>query len=542
LAGRFAFIASNATFEVTDLQLNAPLRDAEALAEVLADPQVGGFEVEQPALDLPIQALRLRLGEFFRRKKPNDLLLLHMSSHGLTDDRGELYIAAADTSPRPDELLETALPASFLSRLMEDSRSRQIVVLLDCCHAAAFAHTVGVRGAAAENVQANLKGRGRAILAASDELGYAFDAPTAESEPSTAESKPSLFTGAVVEGLRSFAADLNQDGRISFDELYDYVRARILEINPAQSPHRFVFLEGDLFIAERPSTRPLVAPSAEGTPEISRGIALAPPQDTLAELEEKIRPTLAVPKVRQAFELLQAAPIDKRGEQLLSLAHELRALGYLPQTERILRVAIETETDPFRVGQARIELGKTLDLLLRVGQAAVVYREACKTGPEPIRRQAWRQLGLLLEERDPDSAIDAYREAAKAGFSEALLWLGDYLGRIGRHAEAVAAYERFLSDNEGAESGVFLALARAAAQSGLNAKATDAYTKAARGGAHDAWLELGAMLEGTGQIPEAMTAYNEAIEQAKGAGLNLPLRLTARKAKKALERLGRAKA
>src|SRR3954471_20016714 len=76
--------------------LRAPRRDAEALSEVLGDPNIGGFEV-RTVLNQPAHVVNLEVARFFADRRPDDLLLLHFSCHGVKDDSGELYFAATDT-------------------------------------------------------------------------------------------------------------------------------------------------------------------------------------------------------------------------------------------------------------------------------------------------------------------------------------------------------------------------------------------------------------------------------------------------------------
>ena len=48
--------------------------------------------VNQPAHEVSAAVAR-----FFRRGRPDDLLLVHFSCHGVKDESGELYFAATNT-------------------------------------------------------------------------------------------------------------------------------------------------------------------------------------------------------------------------------------------------------------------------------------------------------------------------------------------------------------------------------------------------------------------------------------------------------------
>lgn len=70
-------------------QLAAPVHDAQALHDVLADPAIGGFEVT--VLRSPTtQEARIAIEDFFVEVKRDDLLVVHFSCHGVKSAEGEL--------------------------------------------------------------------------------------------------------------------------------------------------------------------------------------------------------------------------------------------------------------------------------------------------------------------------------------------------------------------------------------------------------------------------------------------------------------------
>jgi hypothetical protein len=247
---RKALIVASDEYEQEGLQnLLAPAADAEALRHVLGDPQIGDFAV-QVMHNEPSHVISSQIEGLFLESRPDDVLLLHFSCHGLKSDSGELFFAACNT--RPDRLGSTTIPADFVQRCMRSSRSRSIVLLLDCCYGGAFAQGVSVRSAGDVNVLDSFPqersggGRGRAIITASNAMEYAFEGNHLVADQ---RSRPSLFTAALVEGLASGEADLDEDGWVSVDELYDYVFDRVREQNPHQTPSRHIELAGDLYLA-----------------------------------------------------------------------------------------------------------------------------------------------------------------------------------------------------------------------------------------------------------------------------------------------------
>lgn len=302
---RRALIIANDTYDHASLsRLRAPEADARALAEVLGDPEIGDFDVSivHNAASYEVQA---HVDDLFADSRPEDLLLLHFSGHGLKNDSGELFIAARNT--RPDRLGSTALAADFVQRCMRGSRARSIVLFLDCCYGGAFGQGVAVRAAGPVNVMdsfpaGRLGGRGRAVISASSAMEYAFEGTTLAADH---QASPSVFTSAVVDGLRTGDADRDEDGLVSLNELYDYVFDRVREINPNQTPGRDVEMSGELYLAKsrRRRVRPVPIPEAiasalrEPDPTYRRG--------AVSELRDRLaHPDLAV--ALGALEALQA--------------------------------------------------------------------------------------------------------------------------------------------------------------------------------------------------------------------------------------------
>ena len=114
--------------------LVAPRRDAAALAEVLADPSVGGFEV-QVLLNRLHHEVQRTLAQFFVSSSRDETLLLYFSGHGVKDENGLLFFAMPDTEL---ELLSaTAVASTFVSNQLDRARAETKLVVLDCCYSGA---------------------------------------------------------------------------------------------------------------------------------------------------------------------------------------------------------------------------------------------------------------------------------------------------------------------------------------------------------------------------------------------------------------------
>jgi Caspase domain len=258
---RKALIVANGEYEQEALRdLAAPAADAEALGRVLGDQQIGDFTV-QVVRNQPAHVISAQIEELFSESRRDDVLLLHFSGHGLKSESGALFFAASNT--RPNRLGSTAVSADFVQRCMQASRSRSIVLLLDCCYGGAFAQGVKVRAAGDVNVLDSFPretrsggGRGRAVITASSAMEFAFEGD----QLSDQRPRPSAFTSALVEGLATGDADRDEDGWVSLNELYDYVFDKVREQNPHQTPSRQVEMEGELYLAHSRRRRIVPAP------------------------------------------------------------------------------------------------------------------------------------------------------------------------------------------------------------------------------------------------------------------------------------------
>ncbi|MDX6258543.1 MAG: hypothetical protein QOH84_231, partial [Kribbellaceae bacterium] len=249
---RVALVIANAEYTDPGLsRLAAPASDATALAEVLGDPDVGGFDVRVLENE-SAQQIRFAVEDFFADRSPEDLLLLHFSCHGLKNAAGELFLAVADTLPT--RLASTAVAADFVNRQMADSRAQRIALFLDCCYGGAFPRGLVVRAAGEAQVRDAFAGqdgvgggRGRVVVTASSAMEYAFEGGQLAS---TGTPKPSVFTSAVVDGLKSGDADKDGDGWVGLTELVGYVTDQVHRITPNQNPQMWTFgSQGELLIA-----------------------------------------------------------------------------------------------------------------------------------------------------------------------------------------------------------------------------------------------------------------------------------------------------
>lgn len=250
---RLALIIANAEFEDARFsRLVAPTQDAPALAEALQNPEIGNFETTT-LLNANHETVAKAINRLYRHRKKDDLLLLYYSGHGIKDDYGDLYLAVRDTDA--DLLDSSAIEAAFIRRQVDKCQSRRNVILLDCCYSGAF-FSGGAKAALGSSIGLqdvfSGDGYGRVVLTASSAVEYAW-----EGEQVFGNASPSVFTRYLVLGLESGAADLNRDGFITLDELYDFVYEQVTtHPETHQTPLKWEQkIEGQITIARNPHLR-----------------------------------------------------------------------------------------------------------------------------------------------------------------------------------------------------------------------------------------------------------------------------------------------
>ncbi|MYV97243.1 caspase family protein [Streptomyces sp. SID3343] len=267
--------------------LHGPLIDIGELRRGLTDRRVGLFRPDDvlSLSDSGVHRTREQLDGFFSRAVRDDVLLLYYSGHGQLDERGGLYLCAADTLV--DSLRSTALSAPEINSMIEGSAAATVVIVLDCCHSGAFKTATDLAGSVA--------GRGRYVIASnrSTQLARAAAAP----------GQPSPFTAALVRGLRHAEAGGHH---LTVAELYRQVHRWMTEHTSLAPQLRFAG-EGEVIIAKRPGTsprtlpRPKHLPQAAARPHSPRSRPAPPaPRTPVAEQEtgQRARSERDVHKVR----------------------------------------------------------------------------------------------------------------------------------------------------------------------------------------------------------------------------------------------------
>ena len=186
--------------------------------------------------------------DFFRGDHidPDDTLLFYYSGHGTPSGKNDYYFVTSDTNLKPD--IE-GFDYDVLSKISNNSKSKKIVKIIDCCYS-------GALGKSNENAQAligkNLiknkfteEGQGNYVIASS--LGT-------QASYSNDDHSMSEFTFHITNGLNGVNADsVEKDGHVTPHSLGNYAAKKMRHLEKNQLPINNTQATGDIFLAHYPN-------------------------------------------------------------------------------------------------------------------------------------------------------------------------------------------------------------------------------------------------------------------------------------------------
>jgi formylglycine-generating enzyme required for sulfatase activity len=116
------------------------------------------------------------------------------------------------------------------------------------------------------DVNVYLGGKGRAILTSSTATEYSFGSDTTE------KTGLSVYTRYLIEGIKTGAADTDDDGYIGVDELHEYAARCVKEAAPAMTPKFYPVEEGyKIILAKSPKDDPVLKYRKEVHRKVEQG-------------------------------------------------------------------------------------------------------------------------------------------------------------------------------------------------------------------------------------------------------------------------------
>ncbi|GAK50363.1 polysaccharide deacetylase [Candidatus Moduliflexus flocculans] len=235
---RYAVIIGISVYQDERLNLRYTVNDAQGLFDVLTDPMYGAIPKENVQLLLSEQAttanIKKALNGLRRKSTPDDTVIIYYSGHGAQEE-DQTYWVTYDADI--DDLLSTALNSNDIRDMLDRISSKQLITFLDSCYSAATVkRTHQSRSVPTEVPWEKFTGEGRVMISASNgkELSLELD-----------EYRHGVFTYYLLEGLKG-KADLNQDGYVEVEEIWDFVKRQVQDKARAEGNKQTPMLQGEL--------------------------------------------------------------------------------------------------------------------------------------------------------------------------------------------------------------------------------------------------------------------------------------------------------
>ncbi|MGB6017397.1 MAG: caspase family protein, partial [Nodosilinea sp.] len=427
--------------------LPAAERDVAALERVLQNPEIGGFDRVEVLVNPASYQIQSAIEDLFASCSREDLALLYFSGHGIKDDRGNLYFAAPNTQKMPRGTLKqsSAVSAQFVHDVLTNCRVRRQAVILDCCFSGAFDPEFRRKDDGSVDLRGQLGAEGRVVLTSSSATEYSLE---------RSDSDMSLYTRYLVEGFETGAADLNEDGQITAQELHEYATDRVQKAAPAMTPKLIVLrdLGFQVVLAQARIADPRLRYRREVV-KFAEGDHIRPArQALLARLRQQLGLSVEVAAKIEAevFRPYQErlANVQTYGEALFAEAAHRYPLDddareALVELQRSLGLELED------ISSLEAEIEAQLQKAAAVDPVEPIRAEFLEEMPEADAHRANSLQSLVVppavelveavEEETDETAIDSTKLEAQEYLNRGLLKLGsmDNQGAIADFSEAI---------------------------------------------------------------------------------------------------------
>jgi len=235
---RYGLVIGIDKYDDVQLNLRCAVADARVLYELMIDTECGCFPRENVQILLDSEAttdgIFRALARLRRQVAENDAVWVYYAGHAAVDDNA--YWVTHDTDV--DDLFATALDSNRINSVLSQLRTPNVVLILDCCHAGATALVKNQTRAIAtgKDLFSRFLGHGRITLASSDGKQKSVE---------LAEFGHGAFTYFLEKGLRG-DADVDNDGVVTADELWSYLRSKVTEASGRVGIRQTPILSGSM--------------------------------------------------------------------------------------------------------------------------------------------------------------------------------------------------------------------------------------------------------------------------------------------------------
>ncbi|KAF0144368.1 MAG: ankyrin [Nitrospirae bacterium] len=199
--------------------------DAKAMTEYLT--KVMGYPEENVITLINEQATKSDFEKYIeewlpKNIEPNSSVFIYYSGHGAPNTKtGDAFLVPYDGDPNFIE--KTGYPLKKLYDNLSKLQAKGVIVALDSCFSGAGGHSVLAQGSRplVMNLQTTLSpAKNMIIMAASS---------GSETSSTYNDKGHGLFTYFMLKGIKG-EADMNEDGKIEIEELYQYMKPNVQKI------------------------------------------------------------------------------------------------------------------------------------------------------------------------------------------------------------------------------------------------------------------------------------------------------------------------
>jgi tetratricopeptide (TPR) repeat protein len=414
-----------------NLQLQFSERDAQSIYTALISPEGGNFKAENirvlTGAKASLAGIRQEIGVWLPSvAQGDDRVVIYFAGHGFLY-QGKGYLAPYDFSL--DKVTATGYPMDELGAAIGGKiHAKWKILLTDACHSGAISpEDTESLNHSLSNLQQSLFS-----LTASRDREQSFESPELE-------GGHGVFTYYVVKGLEGEADNSPRDGKVSADELAEYVHTQVrLATGGKQNPtaDRSSF-DKEMWLSYIPANAP---PAAAPAPQfgsfaltvnmdgveifvdgksvgvVSKGKpftvpGLTPGQHTVKGVHQGFEPDgpreeTVYPGTESTVNIKILIPRrrDKAAEEALDKGLALYQKGYDQNYKKAAELFEKAfQLDP-KYSQAAYYLGLTYNALFDEEKAQQYYKKAIEIDPDYLEAHA-SYAGMLLDIGDVDEAI-----------------------------------------------------------------------------------------------------------------------------------------
>ncbi|HSQ19054.1 MAG TPA: caspase family protein, partial [Blastocatellia bacterium] len=418
--------------------------DAESMREFLMSPEGGGFHEDhifslqdERATKANVEAALAKL----KQAKPNDFFVIYIAAHGAlipdTDPKTNTtrdvpYFLLFDTDLREPE--KTGMKMEAFRQTVDGLEARKGLVLSDTCYSGG----VQLIGRGVDDSQVTNQRYLDLMNKIPQGVGFISAARQTERSYEKDDFNHGVFTYCLVEGL-SGTADENEDGKVTFDEIVQYLDQRVPQMtNNKQHPFaNTTAVEANYLALSVVTYANLAARGPKGgfgllkirVPDID-GVDVAIDDKPEAILQKGVVRSFRVP------------------------AGEHRLVFTKASTKREWPTRVEAgKSYPFTINFAFSESGSAEDTLTDPGELVNVYlppdikapkeaEDLLRQGVDLFNKQDYRKAIEKLNQAN--DRFDSKSKADGGNYAEALVYRGRAEQSLGLDKEAVKSFQRAL--------------------------------------------------------------------------------------------------